>query len=121
LAQCFDWIAHSITSKLRGSAMQGFPSRWSPVFWQQYNSWFSSYAPLTETQRHSIQQQWTRGHRKVMLIHTKVLAKEMEVVLHFFGSQFPLHWLYALKGFCCLIDLVTLSNGVHPDWNPIWL
>jgi hypothetical protein len=25
LAQCFDWIAHSITSKLRGSAMQGVP------------------------------------------------------------------------------------------------
>jgi hypothetical protein len=46
---------------------------------------------LMETDGHSIWQQWTKGHRKVLLIHTKIHAKEMEVVLHFFGSQFPMH------------------------------
>jgi hypothetical protein len=34
-----------------------------------------------------------KGCRRVILIHTKVLVKEMEVGLHFFGSQLPLHQL----------------------------
>jgi hypothetical protein len=63
------------------------------------------HCSFMETQRLSTQQQWTRAHRRVIPIHTKVLVKEMEVVLHFLGAS-PVCQLYA-------------HQGVHPDWNSI--